>query len=226
MAAAGNVDGARGLLDELLRESRDVDHVSVAVAEILVELGERERACQELDRVVQRRARDPRVVPSLEQVRASVLLSRIRVEAGDVSDPLLVELRQATTWLRRLRGNEHTESLAAMRCLATLLQSRGEYPEARTLIEYVGAVFQRNVSKSSEDRRNEALVSVESQFREIVSKLPHSSQRPHSAAPRAHRGAVIAADAREKEGTRQPKWRMERMRKRRKEQQAQALRTR
>lgn len=139
--------------------------MNVAVADVFVALGERERAQQVLDGVLARRARDPRVQPSLPQVRARVLsgtlqlpstrhltlltaflsLARLRVEAGDTSDALAEEMRDAVTWLRRLRGSEHTESLAALRVWASLLQSRGALTEARTLLEYVGAVLQRNV---------------------------------------------------------------------------------
>lgn len=72
-----------------------VQVVCVTVADAFVALGERERAQQVLDSVLARRARDPRVQPSLAQVRARVL-------SGTIPPPLRARTHAHTSLISHL----------------------------------------------------------------------------------------------------------------------------
>lgn len=79
------------------------------------------------------------------------------------------------------------------------------------------------MAKASEAHREAVLGPISEQFSQLVAALPAgASTRPHSVAPRAYRDAIISSDTLgAKIEDKQPKWRLEKMRKKRKELHAQ-----
>lgn len=79
------------------------------------------------------------------------------------------------------------------------------------------------MAKASEAHREAVLGPISEQYAQLVALLPTgASTRPHSLAPRAYRDAIIAADNTGRANEeKQPKWRLEKLRKKRKELHAQ-----
>jgi len=218
---ARDVSGAKTSVEKALSLSEGDQSLTLAAGDVLAQIGDVDRARTVLAALVQDERNRNRSVPSIVSIRARAILAIANVavigKSESISDSLVNELESVSTWHLKILGGKHSETLRIYTELARAHFRRNEFQKARTLVECVGSIKERRYSKSSPEVHDAELGPLEALHRNIVANMPNLPPKPFPKPPRATRSRIIDVSIRKQRVVKpEPKWHLEKAKKRRK----------